>query len=134
MGIAVIRVLLLLEIWASFFQAYCILRFSDFEFFFFLIQVLRSRRKMCRLFPCILIFKGFFIKSVKKCVCVVELKIALLLLKNVFINVGKDISKLGRQIAAKRTAPVCCDKLFKISEDTSTSQRSLLNDTKENNM
>ena len=29
-------------------------------FFFFLIQILRFHRKMCRLFPCIPIFRGFF--------------------------------------------------------------------------
>ena len=41
-----------------FFQAYQILRFSDFEKNFF--WILRFHRKMCRLFPCIPIFKGFF--------------------------------------------------------------------------
>ena len=40
---------------------------------------------MCRLFPCIPIFRGFFeLKSVKKCVCVLVLKIALLLAKYFF--------------------------------------------------
>ena len=39
---------------------------------------------MCRLFPCIPIFRGVFcLKSVKKCVRVVGLKIALLFVKNV---------------------------------------------------
>ena len=34
---------------------------------------------MCRLFPCIPIFRGFFrLKSVKKCVCVINLKNAVL--------------------------------------------------------
>ena len=43
---------------------------------------------MSGLFPCIPIFRGFFrLKSVKKCVCVVGLKNALLLVKSVFINV-----------------------------------------------
>ena len=52
---------------------------------------------MCRLFPGIPIFSGFFsIKSVKKCACMVGLKIALLLVKNVFINVKKGMSELWR--------------------------------------
>ena len=52
---------------------------------------------MRRLFLCIPIFKGFFsIKSVKRCACAIALKIALLLVKNVFINLGKGISKLSR--------------------------------------
>ena len=40
-------------------------------------------------------------KSLKKCVCVVGLKIALLLVKTVFINVSKGMSELGLQVAAK---------------------------------
>ena len=47
---------------------------------------------------------GFFrLKSVKKCVCVVGLKIVLLLLKSVFINLGEGMSKLWRWVAAKHT-------------------------------
>ena len=49
---------------------------------------------MCRLFPCIPIFRRFFL--LKKCVCVMGLKIVLLLVKDVFINVREGISKLGR--------------------------------------
>ena len=49
---------------------------------------------MCRLFPCIPIFRGFFeLKSVKKCVCVLVLKIALLLVRSVFFGVKKGISE-----------------------------------------
>ena len=54
---------------------------------------------MCELFPCVPIFwggRGFRLKSVKKRACVVGLKIALLLVKSVFINVKKGMSKLGR--------------------------------------
>ena len=52
---------------------------------------------MCRLFPCIPIFRGgFLLKSVKKCVCVLVLKIALLLVKNLFFGVKKGISELVR--------------------------------------
>ena len=56
---------------------------------------------MCELFPCVPIFRwgggrGFRLKSVKKCACVVGLRIALLLVKSVFINVKKGMSKLGR--------------------------------------
>ena len=50
---------------------------------------------MCRLFLCIPIFRVFLLKSVKKCVFVVGVKSALLLVKNVFINVREGISKLG---------------------------------------
>ena len=50
---------------------------------------------MCRLFLCIPIFRAFFIKKCKKNVFVVGVKIALLLVKNVFINVREGISKLG---------------------------------------
>ena len=50
---------------------------------------------MSRLFPCIPIFRGFFvIKSVKKCVYVM-LKMALVLVKNVFFWFEKSINKLG---------------------------------------
>ena len=49
---------------------------------------------MCRLFPCIPIFRRFFIKKCKKNVCVVGLKIVLLLVKNVFFGVKKGMSKL----------------------------------------
>ena len=59
---------------------------------------------MCRLFPGIPIFSGFFsIKSVKKCACMVGLKIALLLVKNAFINVKKGMSELWRSVAARHT-------------------------------
>ena len=59
---------------------------------------------MCRLFPCIPILGGFLIKKfLKKCVCVVGVKISLLLVKNVFINVTEGKSELGRWVAAKHT-------------------------------
>ena len=51
-------------------------------------------RKMCGLFPCIPIFFFFFpLKSVKKWACVIMLKIALLLVKNVFFGLNEGISK-----------------------------------------
>ena len=51
---------------------------------------------MCKLFPCIPIFRSFFIKKCKKkCACLLVLKIALLLVKNVFFDVKKGISELG---------------------------------------
>ena len=51
---------------------------------------------MCRLFPCIPIFRGFFLlKSLKKCVCGLVLKIALLLVKNICFDVKNGISELG---------------------------------------
>ena len=59
---------------------------------------------MCSLFPCIRIFWFFFsIKSVKKCICVVGFKIALLPVKSLFINVRKGISELLRKVAPKHT-------------------------------
>ena len=52
---------------------------------------------MCSLFPCIPILKGLFLlKSVEKCVYVIMLKIALLLVKNVFFGLNKGISELLR--------------------------------------
>ena len=58
---------------------------------------------MYRLFPCIPIFRCFFIKSVKECVYVIMLKIALLLVK-IYILVGKKgISGLLRWVTAKPT-------------------------------
>ena len=52
---------------------------------------------MCRLLPCIPIFRGvFLVKSVKKCVCVLALKIALLLVNNLFFGVKKGMSELWR--------------------------------------
>ena len=50
-------------------------------------------RKMCGLFPCIPIFFFFPLKSVKKWACVIMLKIALLLVKNVFFGLNEGISK-----------------------------------------
>ena len=45
---------------------------------------------MCRLYPCIPIFRGvFLLKSVKKCLCVLVSKITLLLVKNVCFGVKK---------------------------------------------
>ena len=75
-----------------------ILRFR--KSFFLKIQILRCYRKMCWLFPCIPISGGFFwLKSVKKCVCVLVSKIALLLVKNVWFGVKKGISELGCYVA-----------------------------------
>ena len=73
---------------------------------FFLLWALMCPTKMCRLFPCIPIFRwggGRLLKSVKKIVCVVVLKITLLLVKSVFIKMGMGIRKLGCWIAAKHT-------------------------------
>ena len=51
---------------------------------------------MCRLFPCILIFKGFsLIKKCKKSVYVIMLKTTLLLVKNACFGVKKGISEFG---------------------------------------
>ena len=61
---------------------------------------------MRKWFPCITIFRergGRFIKGVKKCICVIVLKIALLLVKNVFIIVKKRMSELWRWVVAKHT-------------------------------
>ena len=59
---------------------------------------------MCRLFPCISIFRGFFqLKSVKKNVYVTNLKNTMLFMKSVFINVKKDISEFWCWLAAKLT-------------------------------
>ena len=50
---------------------------------------------MFRLFPCIPILWVFFIKKCKKkCVCVVGLKIASLLVKNVYFGVKKGIGEI----------------------------------------
>ena len=50
---------------------------------------------MCRFFPCIPIFKGVFLLKVQnECVYVIMLKIALVLVKNVFFDVKKAISEL----------------------------------------
>ena len=48
----------------------------------------------------------FSIKSVKKCVCVVGVKIAFLLVKNGFINVGKGMSELWHWVAARHTTGI----------------------------
>ena len=93
-----------------------ILRFLKISFF-----NLGLKGKMCGLFPCIPIFFflrggegggwGVRLKSVKKCAFVVGLKIALLLLKSVFINLGEDMSKLWRWVAARHTT---CVTLFSV--------------------
>ena len=52
---------------------------------------------MCRLFLCIPIFRGvFLLKSVEKCAYVIMLKIALLLVKNLFFDLNECISELVR--------------------------------------
>ena len=59
---------------------------------------------MCKLFPCIPIFRGFFwLKSVKRNVFAMGLKNAMLPMKSVFINVKKGISELGASLAANHT-------------------------------
>ena len=60
---------------------------------------------MCMLFPCIPIFRGvFLLKSVKRmCICD-YVKIALVLVKNVFFQFEKGISELSRWVAQKYTA------------------------------
>ena len=70
-------------------------------------------------FPFIPILGIFFrLKIVEKCVCVVELKIALLLVKSVFISVKKGMGELKRRVAAKQAAFllnwICNDQRFKI--------------------
>ena len=70
---------------------------------------------MCRLSPCIHIFKGKKKKkSVKKCACVAVLKIALLLVKNIFFNVKKCISEFWRYVAQKHTT--CAMKIINCKE------------------
>ena len=50
---------------------------------------------MYRLFPCITIFRGVFLLKVQKgCVYVIMLKIALMLVKNMFFGLKKGISGL----------------------------------------
>ena len=59
---------------------------------------------MCRLFPCIPIFRGFFLlKSVKKMFMCGWVKITLLLVKNVFFDVKKGISELWHRVVQKHT-------------------------------
>ena len=55
---------------------------------------------MCRLFPCIPIFRGvFLLKSLKKCVCGLVSKIAKMqshrIVKNICFDVKNGISELG---------------------------------------
>ena len=71
----------------------------------FLIQTLKFYRKMCGLFPFVPIFKGLFDQKVrKKCVCTVLLKIAFLLVGNVFLQFEKSISEKVRWVAQKHPA------------------------------
>ena len=60
---------------------------------------------MCSLFPCIPIFRGVFLLKVQKeCVYVIMLKIALVLVKNVFFDLKKGISRLLHWVAKRNTA------------------------------
>ena len=73
MGIAEIGFYFLLEFWASFYLGIPNFEMLKFRKSFLLkIQILRCHGKMCRLFLCIPIFRGFFyIKKCKKmCMCV----------------------------------------------------------------
>ena len=63
---------------------------------------------MCWLFPCTPILGvSFRLESVKKkkkkCVCVINLKNAMLPMRSVFINVKKGLCELGAWLAAKHT-------------------------------
>ena len=72
---------------------------------FFLIWILGFHGKVCRLFPCIPIFKGFFLLKVQKeCVYVIMLKIELLLFKIYVLMGKKGISGLVSKVAAKPSA------------------------------
>ena len=55
-------------------------------------------RKICRLFPCITIFRGGGgggLKSVEKCICMINVKNAMLPMRSVFVNVKKGISEFS---------------------------------------
>ena len=89
MGIAEIGGFFCLRFRHNFFLGIPDFRILQFQKIFFKkIQILRFHRKMCRLFPCILIFRVFFIRSAKECVYVIMLKIALVLVKT-YVLVGK---------------------------------------------
>ena len=63
---------------------------------------------MYRLFPCIPIFRGFLLKVQKKCLYVIMLKIALVLVK-IYALVGKKgISELSCGLAQKHTVVNHC--------------------------
>ena len=60
---------------------------------------------MCRLFPCIPIFRCFFLLKVQKeCVYVIMLKLALVLFKIHVLVRKKGTNKLVSQVAAKPSA------------------------------
>ena len=94
MGIAEIGFYFLLEFWASFYLGIPSFEMLKFRKNFFLkIQILRCHKKCVGCFFVYLFLGGFFtLKSVKKCVCVLMLKIALLLVNNLCFGVKKGIS------------------------------------------
>ena len=59
---------------------------------------------MYRLGPCIPIFRGELLKVQKGCVYVNMLFLVLILIKNVFLNLKKGISRLMHQVPQKHTA------------------------------
>ena len=93
MGIAEIEFYFLLEIQASFFRHTDILRFKISKKIFFLNLDFGYHRKMYRLVPCIPILGGGVLKVQKECVYAIMLKIALVLVKNVFFGLKKGISE-----------------------------------------
>ena len=105
MGIAEIGFYFLLEIQASFFQAYGFfkdLRFRKKIFFKFRFQVSQKNVQVVSLYTH---FQGFFLLKVQKeCVYVIMLKIILVHIKNYVLVVKKGISKLSRWVAQKSTA------------------------------
>ena len=93
MGIAEIGFIFCLRFRRHFFRHTDFLRFKMSKTFFFKKLDFRYRRKMSRLFPCIPIFRGFFLLKVQKgCVYVITLKIVLVLVKNVLFGLKKGIS------------------------------------------
>ena len=99
---------MMLEILASFFYANWILRLLRFRKKKFNLGLKGIIEKCVGCFLVYLVLGAFFLlKNVKKCVCAMGLKNAMLPMKSVFINVKKGINELGASLAAKHTTNNC---------------------------
>ena len=92
--------------------------FSDFKISKIVFFNLSLKGVIVKCVSCFLVYLflgGFFrLKSIKKCVCVINLKNSMLPMRSVFINVKKSMSELGCWLAAKHTTYVIYERLHNV--------------------
>ena len=94
--------------------------FSDFKISKIVFFNLSLKGVIVKCVSCFLVYLflgGFFrLKSIKKCVCVINLKNSMLPMRSVFINVKKSMSELGCWLAAKHATYVIYERGTTLSQ------------------